>query len=60
MRTDAVKALPELTSGLAVRMEPKVGIEPTAYALPRRCSASELLGLMVGGGGFEPPKTFAC
>ena len=26
-------------------MEPKVGIEPTAYALPRRCSTSELLGL---------------
>jgi hypothetical protein len=24
--------------------EPKVGIEPTAYALPRRCSTSELLG----------------
>jgi uncharacterized protein (TIRG00374 family) len=29
---------------LAGVVEPKVGIEPTAYALPRRCSTSELLG----------------
>ena len=27
------------------QVEPKVGIEPTAYALPRRCSTTELLGL---------------
>ena len=29
---------------LCTKMEPKVGIGPTTYALPRRCSATEPLG----------------
>ena len=36
------------------RAEPKVGIEPTAYALPRRCSTSELLGPAERSKGMVP------
>ena len=38
--------LPEPTSAIVVTdaAEPKDGIEPSTYALPRRCSTTELLG----------------
>jgi hypothetical protein len=34
----------ETSSARGDRLEPKVRIELTAYALPRRCSTTELLG----------------
>ena len=38
-------------------VEPKVGIEPTTYALPRRCSTSEPLGPGHRTGRWYPMAT---
>ena len=47
-------AVSDLSTTVFGGVEPKVGIEPTTYALPRRCSTSEPLGLGHRTGRWYP------
>jgi hypothetical protein len=50
-------AVSDLSTTVFGGVEPKVGIEPTTYALPRRCSTSELLGPGHRTGRWYPMAT---